>query len=93
MLPVFFTASARTEILEARDWYEAQQSHLAQQFDTDLEAVVLRISENPLQFRIVSNKVRRALLRQFPYGVFFRILTDRVHVIAYLHTRRDPRRW
>jgi plasmid stabilization system protein ParE len=93
MLPVFFTASARTEILEARDWYEAQQSHLSQQFDTDLEAVVLRISEKPLQFRIVSNKVRRALLRQFPYGVFFRILADRVHVIAYLHTCRDPRRW
>jgi len=93
MLPVFFTPSARAEILEARDWYEAQQRHLAHQFDSDLDAVVLRISENPRQFRVVSNTVRRALLRQFPYGVFFRILADRVHVIAYLHTRRDPRQW
>jgi len=66
---------------------------LAEQFDTDLEAVIARIGENPRQFRLIRGKARRAIFRHFPYGIFFRILPDRVQVVACLHTSRDPRRW
>jgi hypothetical protein len=46
-----------------------------------------------LQFDLVHKEARRAMLRRFPYGVFFRVLSDRVQVIACLHTSRDPHRW
>jgi plasmid stabilization system protein ParE len=92
-LPVVFTIAARAEIIVARDWYEARRQGLALQFDAELEAVIVRISESPLQFRLVHKEARRAMLRRFPYGVFFRVLSDRVQVIACLHTSRDPHRW
>jgi plasmid stabilization system protein ParE len=93
MLPVVVTNAAGAEIFEARDWYEARHRGLAQRFDADLDAVISRIAENPLQFGLIHKTARRAMLRRFPYGVFFRVLPDRVQIIAFLHTSRDPRRW
>jgi toxin ParE1/3/4 len=37
--------------------------------------------------------VRRALLRRFPYGVFFAAGDVAITVLAVLHHRRSPRRW
>ncbi len=37
--------------------------------------------------------VRRALLKRFPYAVFFRIAEDGLQVLGCFHTSRDPRRW
>jgi len=41
----------------------------------------------------VHGEVRRALLSQFPYGVFYRVESKRVVVLAVLHTARDPSLW
>lgn len=45
--------------------------------------------EAPLVYR----DVRRALLKRFPYGVFFRLRPDRIRVLAILHLSRDTSRW
>lgn len=34
-----------------------------------------------------------ALLRRFPYAVYFVASSDLVSVVACMHARRDPRRW
>ena len=93
MLPIVFTRAARIEILDAHGWYAARGQILAQRFAAELDAVITRISEKPLQFRLIQGDGRRAMMRRFPYGVFFRILSDRVQIIACLHTSRDPRQW
>ena len=38
-------------------------------------------------------EVRRAMLSDFPYAVFYRIEARRVVVLAVLHTARDPKLW
>jgi hypothetical protein len=42
---------------------------------------------------MVTAKVRRALVRRFPYSVFFTFRDDTTTVIACLHHRRNPRLW
>ena len=37
--------------------------------------------------------VRRTLLPRFPYGVFYTVKNDLVHVLAVIHNARNPRRW
>ena len=37
--------------------------------------------------------VRPAKLRRFPYVVYYRVLADRIEVLAVLHGSRDPRIW
>lgn len=82
---------AQLDIKEAERWYE-KEAVRGDDFLAAAEATIGRIQESPFQFPIVWRDVRRALLRRFPYGLFFRVETDTVVVIACFHGRRDPRR-
>lgn len=56
----------------------------------DAEADIARA---PRRFPVIRRNMRRALLRRFPYGVFFVEAVDAVQVVACLHARRDPHEW
>lgn len=71
MYPVVFTQIARMELIEAQDWYECESAGLGRRFREAINALVGRMSNNPRQFPIVHKNVRRALLRRFPYSLFF----------------------
>jgi plasmid stabilization system protein ParE len=90
-LPVLFTLAARAEITEAQDWYEARTPGLGIRFRAELDRTVQRMIANPRQFPRVFQDVRRARLRTFPYGLFFRIEPAALLVIACFHASRDPR--
>jgi LmbE family N-acetylglucosaminyl deacetylase len=62
-------------------------------FLAELEAVFEAIQ--PLRFPVVHGKVHRALLRRYPFAVFFRVrpTTDLVVVLAVLLQRGDPAKW
>jgi len=47
----------------------------------------------PERFPVVYRESRRALLRRFPYAVYFVASSDLVSVVACMHARREPRRW
>jgi toxin ParE1/3/4 len=92
--PVILTRAARTELIDAQDWYENEVPGLSRHFRAAIDAVVERISANPLQFPAIHKSVRRALLRRFPYALMFVIEADgTVTVIACFHGSRDPMRW
>ncbi|PSB02814.1 hypothetical protein C7B64_11345 [Merismopedia glauca CCAP 1448/3] len=44
-------------------------------------------------YAVVYRDVRRAVLRRFPYAVYYRIISSRVVVTAVFHSRRDPKIW
>ena len=52
-----------------------------------------RVGETPLQFPAVHLDIRRALVRPFPYGIFFRDFASHVRVVAIVHLHRDPVSW
>jgi hypothetical protein len=37
--------------------------------------------------------VHRALLRKFPYSIFYFVFDDTVVVLACFHMKRDPQDW
>jgi len=90
---VAFRPQADEEVREARWWYEEQQSGLGSKFAGAVDEVVARVTENPLAFPSVRGETRRAILRRFPYCLYFRVLRDEVIVLAVVHGRRHPRRW
>jgi plasmid stabilization system protein ParE len=90
---VRFTQTARAELIEAQDWYEAEASGLGRRFREAIDALTERMSANPLQFPMLYKNVRRALLRRFPYSLFFVIEDDTLLVIACFHASRDPSHW
>jgi plasmid stabilization system protein ParE len=85
--------TAQRDIDEAARWYESQHLGLGNAFLDELLTTSTRISEAPLAFPEVGRSARRAMLRRFPFAIYYRLATDSAVVIAVMHGSRDPRRW
>ena len=90
---LIFRPEAEAELLDARDWYEAERVGLGAVFAAAVETTVTAVQQNPLAYPRVRSDTRRALVRRFPYAVYFRPTDDEIIVLAVMHGRRNPRRW
>jgi plasmid stabilization system protein ParE len=88
-----FKNGVRQEIDAIYEWHENEREGLGLEFLDELERVLDRLSEQPLVHRKIRNEVRRALLKKFPYSIYYRVPPTRVEVIAVLYSRRDPAIW
>ena len=85
--------AAAADIDDAFLWYEGQRAGLGYEFLAAAQTVVDVIAQHPLRYPVVRRNARRALLRRFPYAIYFRIYGDIIVVVACMHGRRNPRRW
>ena len=90
-LQVIFQFKAEEEFQRACDWYENLKPNLSLLFIANVRKVLERICNDPESNSIVFPEIRRAALRRFPFGVFYRILPNNIEVIALLHNSRDPK--
>lgn len=84
---------AERDLADATAWYEAQQPGLGGQFLHETEVALSAILEHPLAYQVVHRGTRRALLRRFPFGIFYLLEPERIVVIGILHASRDPALW
>jgi hypothetical protein len=87
------SAEAELEIFEAALRYERERADLGFRFEAQVDAIFARVLANPFQFPEIDEGTRRALVRDFPYGVFFTVENDLVTVLAVLHLHRHPGTW
>lgn len=88
-----FSARALREIGEAQTWYELQNPGLGDEFVAALELQLKRLEQAPLLYAEAIPDVRRALLPRFPYGLFYTVRSDLIHVLAVLHDVRSTKLW
>ncbi len=74
-------------------WYEEQRKGLGRTFLISLEKSLHSIQTHPALFPIVHKNTRRALIRRFPYAVFFIREEDAMIILRILHQTRNPNRW
>lgn len=84
---------ARRDISEAAVWYEERSAGLGARFAAAVNAALTAVASRPARYRRGYGEVRRALVADFPYGVYFVVRGETVQVLACMHGRRDPRRW
>jgi len=92
-LPIDFLAEAESEIEDAYRWYEIQSPGLGIRFLFSMEAALRRASENPLSYPAVLRRTRKALVRRFPYLVFYVVEEERILVTGVFHGHRHPESW
>lgn len=88
-----FRPEVREELDEAYNWYESQQPGLGDDFLDCVDEILNQICQMPESYSFVYRDIRRAVVRRFPYAVYYRIISSRVVVIAIFHGRRDPKVW
>ena len=84
---------ADLDIAAAFEWYEMEQAGLGQEFLAELRATYDRVADAPLQYQHLRSGIRRALLRRFPYALYFAVEGDVGVVLTVLHASRDPAEW
>ena len=84
---------AEAEMADAFDWYEARTPSLGSEFLLAVDAVLQSVLRNPAQYPFIHKTARRALLRRFPYEVFFVVEINRIVVLSVFHAKRNPKRW
>ena len=74
-------------------WYEDRRSGLGSEFVDEFLRALDLIESDPEANPSVDDDVRRALLRRFPYGVYYSTEADHIQILAVLHLHRDPSSW
>ncbi len=92
-LPIIVRPKAEADLHAAYIWYEERLPGLGEEFTEQVDSAFARIAEHPLMCSAVHRQFRRALLRRFPYAVFYLVEPDRIVVLAVLHQAVDPERW
>ena len=77
---------------QAYTWYEDQRPGLGGDFLLCVEAVLDAIGENPLRFPTTHKRIKRALVRRFPYAIFYIIDDESISVLACFHCKRKPKK-
>lgn len=89
-LPVVFDPRAEDDVDAAVQWYAQQQSKFALEFLEALDAALGRVVQYPEAYSEVDSGIRRALMKKFPYFIYYTVDSNRIAILAVLHTRRAP---
>ncbi len=81
---------AEQDLQDAVGWYEAQRPGLGAELWREIRVALGRIDERPNLYRRVNGEVRRALVRRFPYAIYYLSDGTDVAVYAVLHQRQEP---
>lgn len=84
---------AELDLVEAYAWYEARRPGLGEEFLASVDACLEGIRRQPKMYSVVHEAYRRALIRRFPYAVFYEHSDAAVTVYAVFHTSREPNKW
>ena len=87
---IVFRGQARAEFDAAADWYEKERSGLGAEFLDEIEQLLARIAAQPEQFPKAHRDIRQAVVRRFPYCVYFRERGPIIVILAIFHSARNP---
>jgi toxin ParE1/3/4 len=84
---------AELDIVEAFIWYQEQLDGLGFEFLQLLDETVQLVDRFPASNPIIFQNIRRALLRRFPYAVFYLLEEDTLIILACLHQKQQRENW
>ena len=87
-----FSLDAEADVAHAAEYYEAQRPSFGFAFLGEVYRLTELIRETPHLFTLVDPPIRRALLRRFPFGLFYLPGTFQQAdvVVAVIDLRQDP---
>lgn len=84
---------AQKEYEEAVEWYEKRRKGLGLQYLFALQKILHRIAEASDSFPVVFENVREAVMRKWPYAIYFQVTDEYLLVLAIFHASREPVQW
>ena len=84
MIPIELLPGARAELVLASEWFEDQENGLGAQFLASAGHTIDAIQAHPERFARVNapRRVRRAILKRFPYAVYYTFNGSRIFILS-----------
>jgi toxin ParE1/3/4 len=90
---VVFHPEAEAEMLEAAQFYNRKVRGLGAEFLDAIDAAKVAVLQEPFRWRVIEQDVRRYLMPRFPFAILYRVLPDRLRILAVKHHSRHPDYW
>src|SRR5690348_3005905 len=90
---VILSPDAKADISSAIEWYHLADPNLASRFEKAIFKTLRQIRQFPYRFQIINGAIRQALLKRFPYAIYYSLGSGKVTVTAVLHQRRSDTVW
>lgn len=84
---------AEHDLKISKKWYDLQKGNLGTEFILEVENTIQSILSNPFQFTKIKGEIRRALIKRFPFGIYYFVKGDIINVFAVFHFNRNPKIW
>jgi plasmid stabilization system protein ParE len=88
-----FLPPAETELLDGISYYAAIQSELGRRFEQAVSEAVRNLVANPQRGAPRSQSTRRWRVKNFPFGIIYRVNESDVVIVAVAHQRKKPEYW
>lgn len=85
-----YTSRAKNELGIAFAWYEGQRRGLGFEFLDCVEVAIEMIRQMPKMYAEHHHNFRRALVRRFPFSIFYTIEESEIVVHAIFDNRQTP---
>ncbi|MGI8981557.1 MAG: type II toxin-antitoxin system RelE/ParE family toxin [Pirellulaceae bacterium] len=93
MLPIDLLPGARRDFDESFDWYAERSALTARRFADAVEAALEKVAAAPTQFTSADGVHRECPVKKFPFRIVYRLVDNRVLVVAIAHAKRRPGYW
>jgi plasmid stabilization system protein ParE len=90
---VVFTPDADADVFESYNWYQACEPGLGDEFLRCVEQCIWKIRRQPLIFPVAVDGFRRALVRRFPFEIFYEPSDEKITVYSVFHCSQSPEKW
>ena len=90
---VEFHPAALVEAEAARDWYAERSLIASRAFVTELNHAIDQVVQDPEIWPFYEDGTRRYIFPRFPFCVIYRIVEEKIQIIAIAHSKRKPEYW
>ncbi len=90
---IIILPAAEQDVTQAYIWYEEQEPGLGEEFLRCVDACLQLIQRNPAMYPIVHESYQRAVIRRFPYVIFYEHSSITIIIYAVFHCSQDPKKW
>lgn len=84
---------ALADIRDAENWYNEQLSGLGGRYRIAVKNQINDLRNDALLYPVKYDDVHYRKIKSFPYLLHYRIKQNVVHIIAVIHTSRNPDVW
>ena len=88
-----FRKEAFEDLQESYEWYNNRKEGLGSDFLKEVEDTLKLIQSNPFLYSAIHKDIRRALVKKFPYSIFYLVEANKIIVLAVFHMSRKPIDW